>query len=52
MKITLYERGVDGGVWEWARERAKRDRVSLSRVVVDALRLMKHRDQHQNGGSQ
>jgi hypothetical protein len=41
MKITLYERPIDGGVWKWAKDRAKRDRVSLSRVVVDALRLMR-----------
>jgi hypothetical protein len=41
MKITLYGRDVDGDVWQWARERAERDRVSLSRVVVDALRAIR-----------
>jgi hypothetical protein len=44
MKITLYGRDVDGDVWQWARERAERDRVSLSRVVVDALRALRARE--------
>lgn len=38
-KVTIYARPIDHETWEWARGKAMDDRLSLSRVVVDALRL-------------
>lgn len=37
-KVTVYARSIDHETWEWARIKAKADRTSLARVVVDALR--------------
>lgn len=42
-KVTIYARPVDGEVWEWARLHADEDRVSLARVVADALRAYRER---------
>jgi hypothetical protein len=44
MKITLYVRDVDTDIWEWAKSCAWRDRDSLSRVVVDALRTIREQE--------
>lgn len=42
-KVTIYTRPIDHETWEWARSKAADDRVSLARIVVDALRAYRER---------
>lgn len=37
-RVTIYTRPVDDDVWAWARIKAEQDRVSVARIVADALR--------------
>lgn len=50
MKITLYERPIDQDVWNWARLRASRKRITLSRFIVDSLREQRDREQVERTG--
>lgn len=50
-KVTLYTRPVDNDAWEWARQKAEQDRLSLSRIVADALRAYRAATHNPRGAS-